>query len=134
MKPQMKHWCLQKVFLQIYFYVESDSTKFNSDFIPVVPVFSVHIFVKTRNKQKITRRRRKKNRRRKTGTQRNWAASHPTPFLVCGVGGGSLYFLSVQVQCCFTSTETIQATRDGEPRTATLTFTQLPGSDFIRSL
>ena len=29
------------------------------------------------------------------------------------------------VQCCFTSTETIRTIRDGEPRTATSTFTQL---------
>ena len=71
MKPQMKHWCLQKVFLQIYFYVESDSTKFNSDFIPVVPVFSVHIFVKTRNEQKIKQEEKNRRRKRKTGTQRN---------------------------------------------------------------
>ena len=32
---------------------------------------------------------------------------------------------TVQVQCCFTSTETIRTIRDGEPRTATSTFTQL---------
>ena len=31
----------------------------------------------------------------------------------------------VRVQCCLTSTETLQTTRDGEPRTATSTFTQL---------
>ena len=30
-----------------------------------------------------------------------------------------------QVQCCFTSTETVPTIRDGEPRTATSTFTQL---------
>ena len=30
----------------------------------------------------------------------------------------------VQVQCCFTSTETIRTIRDREPRTATSTFTQ----------
>ena len=29
------------------------------------------------------------------------------------------------VQCCFTSTETARLIRDGEPRTATSTFTQL---------
>ena len=32
------------------------------------------------------------------------------------------------VQCCFTSTETIRTIRDGEPRTATSTFTQLLSS------
>ena len=32
------------------------------------------------------------------------------------------------VQCCFTSTETIRTIGDGEPRTATSTFTQLLGS------
>ena len=31
----------------------------------------------------------------------------------------------VQVQCCFTSTETTRTIRDGESRTATWTFTQL---------
>ena len=30
----------------------------------------------------------------------------------------------VQVQCCFTSTETVRTIRDGEPRTATSTFTR----------
>ena len=33
------------------------------------------------------------------------------------------------VQCCFTSTETIRTIRDGEPRTATSTFTQLLTSE-----
>ena len=33
--------------------------------------------------------------------------------------------LDVQVQCCFTSTGTMRIIRDGEPRTATSTFTQL---------
>ena len=32
------------------------------------------------------------------------------------------------VQCCFTSTETIRSIRDGEPRTATSTFTQFLSS------
>ena len=36
------------------------------------------------------------------------------------------------VQCCFTSTETIVTVRDGEPRTAASTFTQLLNS--VRSL
>ena len=30
----------------------------------------------------------------------------------------------VQVQCCFASTETIRTIKDGEPRTATSTFTR----------
>ena len=34
-------------------------------------------------------------------------------------------WVTVQVQWCFTSTETIRAIRDGEPRTATSTFTHL---------
>ena len=42
---------------------------------------------------------------------------------VCGGGGGTI----VQVQCCFTSAETM-INRDGEPRTATSTFTQLLSS------
>ena len=33
------------------------------------------------------------------------------------------------VQCCFTSTEIIRTVRDGEPRTATSTVTQLLSSD-----
>ena len=37
--------------------------------------------------------------------------------------------IRVQVHCCFTSTETIRSVRDGEPRTATSTFTQLLNSD-----
>ena len=37
----------------------------------------------------------------------------------------------VRVQCCFTSTETIRRIRDGEPMSATSTFTQLLGSAFI---
>ena len=39
----------------------------------------------------------------------------------------------VQVQCCFTSTETIRTIRDGEPRTATSTFTQLLSSESERA-
>ena len=35
----------------------------------------------------------------------------------------------VQVQCCFTSTETVRTIRDGEPRTSTSTFTQRLSSD-----
>ena len=35
----------------------------------------------------------------------------------------------VQVQCCFTSTETIRTIRDGETRTATSSLTQLLSSD-----
>ena len=33
------------------------------------------------------------------------------------------------VQCCFTSTETIRLSRDGEPRTTISTFTRLMSSD-----
>ena len=33
--------------------------------------------------------------------------------------------LGVQLQCCFTSTETVRTIMDGESRTATWTFTQL---------
>ena len=38
--------------------------------------------------------------------------------------------VKVQVQRCFTSTETVRTVRDGEPRTATSTFTQLLSSVF----
>ena len=37
-------------------------------------------------------------------------------------------YSSLRVQCCFTSTETIRTIRDGEPRTATSTFTHLLNS------
>ena len=40
------------------------------------------------------------------------------------------YFCS-SVQCCFTSTEIVMIVRDGEPRTATLTFTQLLSSEVV---
>ncbi len=40
----------------------------------------------------------------------------------------------VQVQCCFTSTETIRTIGDGEPRMATLIFTQLLSSDIPKIL
>ena len=36
---------------------------------------------------------------------------------------------TLQVQSCFTSTETLRIIRDGEPRTATSTFTQLLSSE-----
>ena len=42
-----------------------------------------------------------------------------------------LAFTSTYVQCCFTSTETIRLIRDGEPRTATSTFTQLLSSKYV---
>ena len=35
------------------------------------------------------------------------------------------------VQCCFTSTEIVMTVRDGEPRTATSTFTQLLSSEVV---
>ena len=38
------------------------------------------------------------------------------------------YIILVEVQFCFTSTETVRTIRDGEPRTATSTFTQLLNS------
>ena len=37
---------------------------------------------------------------------------------------------SSKVQCCFMSTETIRSLKDGEPRTATSTFTQLQSFRF----
>ena len=37
--------------------------------------------------------------------------------------------LLFKFRCCFTSTETIRTIRDGEPRTATSTFTQLRSSE-----
>ena len=39
--------------------------------------------------------------------------------------------VKVQIQRCFTPTETIMTIRDGEPRTATSTFTQLLSSDRV---
>ena len=41
----------------------------------------------------------------------------------------SSWTLRARVQCCFTTTETIRRVRDGEPRTATSTFTQLLSCD-----
>ena len=38
----------------------------------------------------------------------------------------------VRIQCCFTSTETVRTVRDGEPRTATSTFTHLLSSALDR--
>ena len=37
------------------------------------------------------------------------------------------------VQCCFKSTETVRIIRDGEPRAATSTFTQLLNSECLSS-
>ena len=38
----------------------------------------------------------------------------------------------VQVQCCFTSTETIRTFRDWEPRRSTSIFTQLLSSEYLK--
>ena len=38
------------------------------------------------------------------------------------------YIILVEVQFCFTSTETVRTIRDGKRRTATSTFTQLLSS------
>ena len=46
----------------------------------------------------------------------------------------SSWTLRARVQCCFTTTETIRPVRDGEPRTATSTFTQLLNSEGPRSV
>ena len=46
-------------------------------------------------------------------------------------GWEHLAFSFVQVQHCFTSTETVGIIRDWEPRTATSTFTQLLSYDFL---
>ena len=45
---------------------------------------------------------------------------------------GTPHKLRMYVQCCFTSTETVRTVRDGEPRTATSTFTQLLSSTDIQ--
>ena len=39
----------------------------------------------------------------------------------------------IEIQCCFTSTETIRIIRDGEPRTTTSTFTQLLRSELKKA-
>ena len=44
------------------------------------------------------------------------------------------FWAYVQVQCSFTSTETVGAVRGGEPRTTTSAFTQLLSSDHISSM
>ena len=43
-------------------------------------------------------------------------------------GLGILLSRWLLIQCCFMSTETMRLIRDGEPRMATSTFTQLPSS------
>ena len=53
-----------------------------------------------------------------------------TDYQGCGALDGHLDFHTVQ--CCFTSTETIRTIRDGEPRTATSTFTQLLSSEIVQ--
>ena len=58
--------------------------------------------------------------------------SHFIHTLIMGIrtrGWRIVVFLCKTVQCCFTSTETLRTIRDGEPRTATSTFTQLLSSD-----
>ena len=52
---------------------------------------------------------------------RNVFFRHTVAFWHCGA--------DVQVQCCFSSTETLRTIRDGEPRTATSTSTQVLSSD-----
>ena len=37
----------------------------------------------------------------------------------------------INVQCCFTSAESVRTIRDGEPRTTTSTFTQLMNSGIV---
>ena len=57
-----------------------------------------------------------------------------TDYLGLGAQDGHLDFHTapdLQVQGCFTSTETIRIIRDGEPRTATSTFTRLLNSDNV---
>ena len=52
--------------------------------------------------------------------------SRKTPYL-SSIEGRVL--TNSQVQCCLKSTETVRTVRDGEPRTATSTLTQLLSSD-----
>ena len=65
-----------------------------------------------------------------------WCGSHQPPsppwhLLHWGSCTGKVQSVvtQVQLQCCFTSTETIKTIRDGEPRTVTSTFTQLLSHD-----
>ena len=46
----------------------------------------------------------------------------PQPLEAMGLPSGRILFL---FECCFTFKETVRTVRDGEPRTATSTFTQL---------
>ena len=50
---------------------------------------------------------------------------HVRPLELCESRGGC----AVLIQCCFTSTETMRLVRDGEPRAATSTITQLLSSE-----
>ena len=45
-----------------------------------------------------------------------------------GPSGKFIIAFQAPVQCCFMSTETVRTIRDGEPRTATSAFKQLPSS------
>ena len=49
--------------------------------------------------------------------------------LVSGVWNAPFCVYVFQVQCCFTSTETIRTVRDGEPNPATSNFIQLLSSE-----
>ena len=51
----------------------------------------------------------------------------PQPLEAMGLPSGRILFL---FECCFTFKETVRTVRDGEPRTATSTFTQLLSSVF----
>jgi len=84
-------------------------------------------------KNKIKKKERKKERRRerererggeKRQRQKNGEKEEKLP------KSGTCAF---QVQCCFTSTETIRTMKDGEPRTAISTFTQLLSSECLSS-
>ena len=55
-------------------------------------------------------------------------------FVFCSDSVLCLSFISVRVQCCFRSTETVQTIRDGEPRMATSTFTQILSSELFFSV
>ena len=43
-------------------------------------------------------------------------------------------FVPVPVLCCYTSSQTVRTVRDGEPRTSTSSFTQLPSSVVTRRI
>ena len=68
------------------------------------------------------------SREKRAKVESNWGSSAFQPNALL-LGQTSSQHVRHFCWCCFTSTETIRTIRDGEPRTATSTFTQLLSSE-----